>query len=174
MYCPRCGQQQISHDTRFCSRWGLPISDLAKWLAGGGVPAGHEEETQVPLPSPRRKRIRRGAKLMFLGGILLPVFFLFGGVVGTPAPLLVPLTIFLLGLSLMLYARLFGEETSSVKTQQAQPSGLGTMPRNTALPPASSIRMHGVGSQQVRTAELAPPSVTDHTTKLLDKESRSY
>jgi len=108
---------------------------------------------------------------MLLSGVLLPIFFLLSITVGTPAPLLVPITIFLVGLSLMLHARLFSEEASPVKSQQAQPSRLDTMPSSTALPPASSIRMHGIGGQQVRTAELAPPlSVTEHTTKLLVKE----
>ncbi len=171
MYCPRCGQQQISDETRFCSRCGIPISGLAEWLAGGVNPAGRGEETQVSLPSPRRRGIRRGTKLMFLSGALFPIFLLLSIIVEIPVPLLVPITIFLVGLSLMLYARLFGEEMSPIKSQQAQPSVLGTMPSSTALPQASSIRMHGVGGQQVRTAELAqPPSVTEHTTKLLDKQ----
>ena len=40
MYCPKCGQQQVSDNTRFCSRCGLPIDVLAEWLAGGGVKPG--------------------------------------------------------------------------------------------------------------------------------------
>jgi hypothetical protein len=171
MYCPRCGQQQISDETRFCSRCGLPISGLAEWLADGGVPAGRGGETLVSPPSPRRKGIRRGAKLMFLSGVLIPVFFVLSIAAGNPGPLIIPLTIFFVGLSLMLYARLFGEEISPVKGQQAPPYGLGTTSGGSALPPASNIGVHGVGRQQVRTAELAqPPSVTEHTTKLLDNE----
>ena len=41
MYCPKCGQQQISDEMKFCSRCGLALSGLADWLAGGGVRAGH-------------------------------------------------------------------------------------------------------------------------------------
>lgn len=172
MYCPKCAQQQISDDVRFCSRCGLQISGLAEWLASsGGVPAERGEETQVSLPSPRRKGIRRGAKLMFLSGVLLPVFLLFCIAVEDGFPLLFPLTIFFVGLSLMLYARLFGDEIAPVKSQHSKSSGLETMPSSTALPPASSIRMQGFGGQQVRTKELVqPPSVTEHTTKLLDRD----
>jgi hypothetical protein len=170
MYCPRCGQQQISDDTRFCSRCGLPISRLAEWVAGGGVPAERGEETQAPSPSPRRKGLRRGAKLMFLSLPLLPVSLLFGLVVEGALPLLLPLIVFSAGLSLMLYARLFSEEISPVKSPQAQTPNLDAMSGGGALPAASSIAMHGIGGRQVRTAELAqPPSVTEHTTKLLDK-----
>ena len=108
---------------------------------------------------------------MFLGGALLPVFLLFSIAVEDGFPLLIPLMIFFVGLTLMLYARLFSEEISPIKSQQAQTPGLGAMSGGGALPPASNIRMHGVGGQQVRRAELAQrPSVTEHTTKLLDKE----
>ncbi len=171
MYCPKCGQQQISDDTRFCSRCGLPISGLAEWLAGGGVLALREGEAQVSVPSPRRKGMRRGAKLMFLSGVLLPFFGGLGILFETPAPLLISLTIFLMGLSLLLYSRIFGEEIPPAKIQQAEPSGLRTRLGGTALPLASNIRMKGIGGKQVRTAELVqPPSVTEHTTKLLDRE----
>jgi len=41
----------------------------------------------------------------------------------------------------------------------------------TALPPASNNRMNSAGGQPVRTTELVqPPSVTEHTTKLLDSD----
>ena len=47
MYCPNCGQQQISDEMRFCSRCGLALSGLAEWLARGGVPAKPEEKSPV-------------------------------------------------------------------------------------------------------------------------------
>ena len=169
MYCPKCGQQQVSDETRFCSRCGLPINVLAEWLAGGGVLAVREEEAPLALASPRRKGINRGAKLVFLSVVLLPIFLGLSFLVDEPVPLFVPFTIFLAGLSLMLYSRIFGEEVAPVKSLQAQPSGSRAKLRSTALPPAFSIGMKGVGEQPVRTAELVkPPSVTEHTTKLLD------
>jgi hypothetical protein len=174
MYCPRCGQQQISDEMRFCSRCGLPISGLIEWLTRGDVPAKHGEETQVSSPSPRRKGIRRAAKLMFLSGVLFPVFLVLSLAIDEGGPMIVPITIFFVALIMMLYARLFSEEISPIKSQPAQTSGLGAMSPGSAggaLPPASNIRMHGIGEQKVRTKELAqPPSVTEHTTKLLDKE----
>ena len=174
MYCPRCGQQQISDEMKFCSRCGLPMSGLAEWLASGGAPAGREQETQVSLRSPRRKGIRRAGKLMFLSGVLFPVFLVLSLVMDEGAPMIIPVIIFFVALTMMLYARLFGEEISSIKSQQAKTSGLGAMSRNSALPPASNIPMYGPGNlagQRVRTNDLAqPPSVIEHTTKLLDKE----
>ena len=108
---------------------------------------------------------------MFLSGVLLPIFFGLSIAVDGPVPLLIPLTIFLTGLSLMLYARIFGEEMPPARRQQGPSARLGTMFGGTALPPASTIGLSNVGGEQVRTAELAqPPSVTEHTTKLLDRE----
>ena len=47
MYCPNCGQQQISEEMRFCSRCGLALSGLAEWLAGGRLPAKRVDDEQV-------------------------------------------------------------------------------------------------------------------------------
>jgi hypothetical protein len=145
---------------------------LNEWLAGDGrVLAVREEDATAGFASPRRKGSRRGAKLMFLSGVLMPVFFGLCFLVDNPAPLFIPLTIFLAGLSLMLYCRIFSEDISRSKSQPAHPSRLGAMFGGTALPPASNIGMNSVSGQPVRTAELAqPPSVTEHTTKLLDHD----
>jgi hypothetical protein len=173
MYCPRCGQQQISDEMKFCSRCGLPMSEVAEWLAGGVTLARREQEIQVSLPSPRRKGIRRAAKLMFLSGVLFPVFLVICLLINEGAPMIFPILIFFVALTMMLYSRLFGEDISPVKSQQTR-SGLGAMSGGNALPPASNIPLHGLGNlsgPQVRTNELAqPPSVTEHTTKLLDNE----
>ncbi len=171
MYCPRCGQQQISDEMKFCSRCGLPMSGLAEWLGVSGVPARSAQETQVSPRSPRRKRIRLGAKLMFLSGVLFPVFLVMSLAIDEGSPLVLPLIIFFVGLTIMLYARLFVEDIPPITSPGAQTSAFGAMPGVNALPPASTIGMHGVGRQRVRTAELAqPPSVTENTTKLLDQE----
>lgn len=172
MYCPKCGLQQITDVMRFCSRCGLPISGLAEWLAsGGGVLALGEEEAPLPVASPRRRGISRGAKLIFISVVLVPIFFGLSILVDNPIPLMLPFTLFLAGLSIMLYSRLFGEEIPSGKSQQAQPFKLRAMPESKALPPASNNWMNWAGGQRVRTSELAqPPSVTEHTTRLLDNE----
>lgn len=36
MHCPGCGQQQISNETKFCSRCGLPLSIVSEVLVHGG------------------------------------------------------------------------------------------------------------------------------------------
>jgi len=172
MYCPRCGQQQISEEMRFCSRCGLPMSGFAEWLAGG-VPAPLEQKTPFALMSPRRKGIRRGAKVMFFSGALLPIFLIMSIAVDEPGPLMLPFISFIVGLTITLYSRFFAEDLPTLRGQQTQTFNLGSMGTGgQALPPASSIPIYGnPAGQQVRTNDLAQrPSVTEHTTKLFDKE----
>lgn len=172
MYCPKCGQQQISEEMRFCSRCGLALSGLAEWLAGGQVlPAKRSEETQVDQMSPRRKGTRRAAKLMFFSGVLFPVFLMISIAVEEGGPMVIPFGLFFISLVMMLYARLFSDKTAPAIHQAAQTSALGSAPAYGSLPPAANTPIPVVVRQQVRTNELAqPPSVTENTTRLLDNE----
>jgi hypothetical protein len=174
MYCPNCGQQQVSNEMRFCSRCGLALSGLADWLAGGRPVATQTLETlaaKQPL-SPRRKGIRRAGKLMFFSGAIFPIFLMISIAEGEPGPLLVPFFLFFIALAWMLYARLFSDPNPKVDYQQtAQPPRLVSMPTHSALPPAATIPISDMRGSQVRTNELAqPPSVTEQTTRFLDKE----
>jgi len=168
MYCPNCGQQQISDEMRFCSRCGMALSGLAEWLAGG-LPAPRKTEVQVSADSPRRKGIRRAAKLMFFSGVLFVIFLAISLAVDEPGPMIVPFLVFFVSLVMMLYARLFSDKTAPVINHAAQTTTLGSASARNALPPATSIPINN--RHQVRTNELAqPPSVTEHTTRLLDNE----
>jgi hypothetical protein len=165
MYCPNCGQQQLSGEMRFCSRCGLALTGLAEWLAGGGMPVRRAEPTQLSEPSSRRKHIRRAAKLMFFSGVLLPVFFLFCAAIEEGAPMILPGGLFFVSLVWMLYARLFIDNTAPAQT------AFGSIPARGSLPPAVNNPMPNIGWQRAKTNELAQPSsVTEHTTRLLDNE----
>jgi hypothetical protein len=172
MYCPQCGQQQIAESSRFCSRCGLLVSGLAEWLAHGGVvPAmPPQEPTRRPM-TPKRKGIRRGALFMFISGVLLPIFFALSVLNDSPGPLIVPITVFFAGLSVMLYSLIFGEEFLPPPSQPPEPTRLAGMFRSNALPPPSHNPAQSVMDHRVRTSELAqPPSVTENTTRLLDQD----
>lgn len=172
MYCPNCGQQQVSDEMRFCSRCGLALSGLAEWLAGGRLPATPKDEAPVPPAlSPRRKGMRRAAKLMFFSGVLFPVFLVFSLAADEGAPMVIPIILFFVSLVMMLYARLFSDKTVPAINQAAQTSALGSASTRASLPPAANIPMPRAGQQHVRTNELVqPPSVTENTTRLLDNE----
>ena len=174
MYCPKCGQQQISEEMRFCSRCGFGLSGLAEWLARGGVPAGGmpaKRETEVHPLSPRRKGMRRAAKLMFFSGVLFPIYLAASLAIDEGAPMIFPVMLFFISLVWMLYARLFSDKNAPVKYQAAQTSNLAPTAAREALPPPTNMPIPNIGRQQVRTNELAqPPSVTENTTRLLDNE----
>ena len=172
MYCPNCGQQQVSGEMRFCSRCGLALSGLAEWLAGGGLPVQHRAQaqpTQVDALSPRRKGMRRAAKLMFFSGVLFPIFIAISALAEEGGPMIVPVLLFFIALVMMLYARLFSEKTAP--NTSVQIPSIGSNPTRGALPAANPLFTTGSGRNQVRTNELAqPPSVTEHTTRLLDND----
>ena len=169
MYCTKCGQL-LPDNTRFCSRCGLPLSEVADWLAGSGG-LSLRETSPANVLSPRRKGIRFGAKTMFWGAAITPVFLGLSLAVDEPGPLLIPMIVFLAGLSILLYSRLFAEAISTNQSQQGQDLSFGTRPIYNALPPGSNAGVVNSVRREVRTAEIAhPPSVTEHTTKLLDSE----
>jgi len=174
MYCPNCGQQQISDEMKFCSRCGIALSGLSEWLAGGGLPEKRADERQVAAISPRRKGIRRAAKLMFFSGVLFIVLLVVSLAIDEGAPMILPVALFFVSLVLMLYARLFSDPTGVhpqiIQTRAGQSPALGSDPTRSALPPASNSSIPTFGTQPVRTNELAQrPSVTEHTTRLLDE-----
>ena len=172
MYCPNCGQQQVSDEMRFCSRCGLALSGLAEWLAGGRLPLQPREEQQAPAAlSPRRKGIRRAAKLMFFSGVLFFVFLGFSIATEEGAFMIFPFLLFFVSIVLMLYARLFSDKNSPAINHTAQTPAFGSTSARGSLTPGVTIPMPTAGRQHVRTNELAqPPSVTENTTKLLDNE----
>jgi len=172
MYCPNCGQQQISEEMKFCSRCGLALSGLAEWLAGGRLPLKRAEEAKADPLSPRRKGMRRAAKVMFFSGVLFPIFLVFSIAIEEPGPMFVPFMVFFVSLVMMLYARLFSDKTVPVNTQSAQTTTFHAHSVPNYLPPASPLPTPPLGRQQVRTNDLAqqPPSVTENTTRLLDNE----
>ena len=172
MYCPKCGQQQPSGDVRFCSRCGFQL-DLVSELITGGVLMSHEAVTQRNSRSlsPRRKGVRQGAKLLFISLVLLPLFFALGFLFDGLAPLVVPLTIFLAGLTRMIYSRLFGEDDAPAH-KQTLIAKQSAIPGGSALLPPRSAPVAALNAPRAGTAELMPRgSVTENTTKLLDKFS---
>ena len=173
MYCPNCGQSQISNEMRFCSRCGLALSGLAEWLATGRLTAPGTEEMPESLDSPRRKGMRRGAKLMFFSGVLFIVFMFFSILIHEGAIMFVPCALFFVSLVLILYARLFSSmtvERPMVQMPTVYDSALGSSFARGSLTAAANFPVPPIGKQQVRTNELSQPSsVTENTTRLLDE-----
>ena len=182
MFCPQCGQQQVSDVIRFCSRCGFPLDVVTAVLASGGaVPSQFVPPAGYKQLSPRSKGIRQGAVLMLSTFLIVPVMAIltatmFQGIAHIMVPLAAVIC-FVGGILRMLYALL-------MEDAQPQPSGdtgayfaapgvhqVDRPPHQAALPPpanpAASWR------PRPNTAEIyQPPSVTENTTRLLDKEDR--
>jgi hypothetical protein len=143
---------------------------LAEWLAGA-LPVQRAEEAQPVGMSPRRKGIRRAAKLMFFSGVLFPIFLIISIAEEEVGALIPPFLVFFASLAWMLYARLFSDNTvPGALNRSAQTSTLGPPQARTTLPPANTTYIPNTGPR-VRTNELVqPPSVTENTTRLLDNE----
>ncbi len=182
MFCPRCGQQQATDSMRYCSRCGFPMEGTMQLLAHGGVLPQYQFTPDQNGPSPRRKGVKQGALLMLIGAILVPIFGVMTGF--APGRLenvfaffaaLSAIICFLGGPLRMLFAGIF-EEGAPPQPQfmtpvsYAPPVISAPQARVSALPPA---RVNHAASwrQRPQTGEiLQPPSVTDNTTRLLDKK----
>ncbi len=185
MHCPQCGQQQVSGELRFCSRCGFPLGGVSELLANGGsLPLLQPETTGGPKRrSPRYEGVRQGVTLLFLGAVLVPLLgILYSFSNNSLLEVLVPITavlFFVGGFLRILYAAIFEEAAPAtyvpksaalpyVSPAASTQLGAGAPPRGTALPPAQSVPVSS-WRQRHNTAEIVrPPSVTEHTTRLLD------
>jgi hypothetical protein len=179
MYCPQCGQQQVSDVTRFCSRCGFLLDGVAVVLAAGGqVPIRHIQPGSTKL-SPRSKGIRQGAMMMLSTLLLVPLVAIITVNFLEPLEFLIGVTAivcFVGGLLRMLYALLMEEAYPVIEVDQGAgyaATGIpqvATSARNVALPPASANPATG-WRPRPNTAEIyQPPSITENTTRLLNKE----
>ena len=182
MFCPQCGQQQTSGMIRFCSRCGFPLDGVIQLLGNGGmIPVYRSPDEPVPV-SARRKGVKQGG-LLFLSGILLvPILGLFasysGGAFLEILAGLAALICFLGGPLRMLFAAVFEEGAPKPVRVYGAPAPMHAPPQfgprvaSPSLPPPL-VRPQAAW-RRPNTAELVnPPSVTENTTRLLDKEDRT-
>lgn len=173
MYCPQCGQQQVSDELRYCSRCGFQLKGVTQLLDAGGELPGLDKGEQRRRRSPRYEGVRQGVLLMFAALVMVPLSELFGAYGEV-----LPVTLIMLGLVRLLYAVIFQEGEGRRKKRDAATSYVPpVMPqqmntsgaRGGALPPSQGVPVGDYGARRAETAEIVqPPSVTEHTTKLLD------
>jgi len=68
MFCPQCGQQQISGAVRFCSRCGFPMDGVIHLLANSGMLPVYRSTDEPTQMSPRKRGVRQGM-ILALGGV---------------------------------------------------------------------------------------------------------
>lgn len=186
MFCPKCGQRQVAEDVRFCSGCGFSLNVVAEVLAGSGQLL-HWRPPELPPPaqglSPKQKGIRQGAMLMLSTLLIVPIVALLGvATLGLPGQLVALAAVICVfgGLLRILYALLFEESAPRLASPvslayvppAAPPNYLGTPAQGAALPPHRSAPAPYYRPQRFNTGELVerPTSVTENTTRLLDKQ----
>lgn len=185
MHCPQCGQQQVSSELRFCSRCGFPLSGVVELVSNGGIIPQYQPAPEGPKVSPRRKGVQQGVALIFIAVVLTPLFAALNSYLGFPEifAALAAIIGFIGGPLRILYAAIFEEGAQKIvyvnsNQQQAgfpvyhQPPpqrAIGDINRVGALPPQQSMPVSNWRRRPDTSESAQPPSVTENTTKLLEK-----
>ena len=173
MYCPRCSQEQVSSEVSFCSRCGFLLTGVSEVTANDGV---------IPqFNTKEKKSLKRFLNLRsFL--VVLQIFSLFliplAAIIDAPEEIITMLFGLIAGIFCSLLASFFLANTPKFQVNQTDknsPAELNQAQTNFALPPPTSQPVSGYAPpagawKTFATNELAPHSVTDRTTKLLNKD----
>jgi len=176
MHCPVCGQQQVSEETRFCSRCGFLLTGVAEVVKSGGLVAAKSTGVTGSPDSPRRRGIKKGVFWALLTAVVVPLMLILSLIFRIPpVPALMGLVIFAVGgLLRVAYALLFESGNSPERFPEAL---MRDLENRQALPPSQSVPASAYAApasswRDTNELERVPGSVTDSTTKLLQKEER--
>ena len=179
MFCPNCGQQQVSPEIKFCSRCGFPLGLVSEILAHGGfLPQLAELYKSKHLFS------RRNGLIFSLFWFLIFVLILtpLSGVADLDDLAGVFAIIGTMGAITMCIASLLILKKEPEKFDMPQLQGANSAVKNvygtnqSALPPQQTQPAQNYAApanawKAANTGELVrPSSVTENTTKLLKKD----
>ena len=186
MHCPRCGQQQVSNETKFCSRCGFQMALVSELLANNGfLPQLNALYSQKPGIVTKKNGVFFTILWFIFWVMMLPAFFGLAGeedAAGVSAVFGIFSTIMLLIASLA-----FLKKSPKVYTvplveipqpQQpnyfAAPGHVQALPPPQQQPPAQAYTAPQGSWRAPDTGEFAatPGSVTDSTTKLLTRDDK--
>jgi hypothetical protein len=178
MFCPRCGQQQISDETRFCSKCGFLMTGAAQLIANEGQLPVIALQPGSNKDSPRRRGIKHGAMIMLVGCFLIvPIIGIGSQVIGFPEEVIGLFAVlgFCGGLLRIIYAAMFEDSYPKFSSaEQVTERAFGARPTLNVLPPQQSTPINAefqsAGKWRETNELVRPPSVTEHTTKLLSKD----
>lgn len=176
MHCPACGQQQVSNETKFCSRCGMPLSVVAEVVSYGGYLPQLAELNKKTTFFTRRNGVWFSILwCLFFLLIMTPLFGIMN--IEELAGASAVIGIFG-GLIMMISSLIFLKKpfVSYALPPQPAPSQMYGQPQQHALPQQQSIPVNNYGAPQAGnwrdTNDLQPASVTESTTRLLNDEER--
>lgn len=177
MHCPKCGQQQVSDEIRYCSRCGFLLTGIAQVVANDGIVTAPPASSSKGAKTKRKQGLKQAAFIAIVGLVLVPIWIAFLVATNGPPELAVA-AIFLFKAVVILrvaYAFLFQSNDPLDPPAFQQQAAFNGVYEPTALPahtevPVNAYTAPGVGSWRDTNDLSIQHSVTDTTTKLLEKE----
>lgn len=175
MFCPKCSQEQISGETRFCSRCGFQLNVVKALLT--------DSQTQSDEITKPGKSLRM--RDMTIGAFLMAVLAVIGAAITIDMPpshsaRIIIIVLAWMGLTLLLNIKpiiqYFLRSDNSAQTPEtfsvSKTISKLTSRNKKSLPEAHSIPASDLVFRDAKTAEMVqqPPSITEPTTNLLDKK----
>ncbi|MDM7920856.1 MAG: zinc ribbon domain-containing protein [Pyrinomonadaceae bacterium] len=181
MHCPKCGQQQISDETRYCSRCGFQMSGVLQLLRTDGQLPALTPSGEI---SPRRRGVYKGIFFFLLSFLVVPILTMITIFMrAEPFAVVAAAVLFSVGgLLRIAYAVMFESSIPGTKTFEDSVKDIalnlsGKKQENPALPPQQSMPVEAYTApatgnwRDTNDLSRTPGSVTDSTTKLLHKEN---
>ncbi|MEP7148747.1 MAG: zinc ribbon domain-containing protein [Acidobacteriota bacterium] len=181
MHCPRCGQQQISDQTNFCSRCGFQLGLVVELLENGGyLPQLAEIQQGKGTSFTRKNGVIFSVLWLIFWMMLLPAFFGALGANRIPGALAAFgffSSLILLVASLALLKR--APKAYELGTQPIKPSSatslyggmpVGALPTPNTRPASAYMPPEGAWKAADTGDLVRPGSVIESTTKLLKKD----
>lgn len=179
MFCPRCSQEQISEEIKFCSHCGFSLSLVAEVLTNGGFLPQLAETNKIKKRWTRRNGLVFSLFwFMFFVLVITPIVgidnkndALVMAILGTMGGLIFTVASFVFLNNKSKNTEQFNQELPNYKTNNLYGSH-----QTTALPPLQSQPAQSYVSpahawKAPDTGEMVQPqSVTEMTTRLLKKE----
>ena len=180
MFCPKCNQQQPTETMRFCSRCGFPLAGVAILLQNNGaLPEPFVESNQKRGPSRKTIMIESAVFTLvsWVVAFLATFWFDFGGPFETAAKIGTVLffTLSLIGVFRFLYGFLFAKDPvdqpkRKLRANKTSSSGSLGATDQFALPAQQSLPAEAYSKSGNTKEMVARPSVTEHTTRLLEEQ----
>ena len=182
MHCPRCGQQQISEQTKFCSRCGFQLGLVSELLENGGfLPQLAELHKHKSTIFSRKNGVIFSVLWFIFFVMMVPAFFGIANepeAAGVSAVFGIFSTMMLLILSLAVLKRApKAHELAAHQMPAAPPAAglygnqqMGALPPQQSQPAASYMAPAGNWRAPDTGDLVRPGSVTESTTRLLKKD----
>jgi amino acid transporter len=178
MHCPRCGQEQISEEIKFCSRCGFPLGLISEVLAHGGFLPQLAELNQKKTIFTRKNGVILSVFWFIFFTMLLTSIF---GIAGAEELTAICAVIGIFGGLMIMIASLLLLKPAKknygfpgLEIPGSNPQTLYGAQQKNALPPQQTIPTSGyvppAAGNWRDTNDLTPTSITENTTRLLQKD----